>query len=53
MINMKNMELNILCIGESGAGKSSFLSHYTRQKSQNINYQIYIKEVNSILIYFH
>lgn len=48
--------LDILCIGEIGAGKSFFLKQYTKDEQReglHGPYDIYLKMVNKTLIFFH
>lgn len=48
--------LDILCIGETGAGKSYFLKQYTNDEQRDNlpgPYDIYVKMIDEILIYFH
>ena len=52
---MKHQEraLDILCVGESSAGKSSFLRKYTGDNYDQDFYRIFIKRVNNTILYFY
>lgn len=46
-------ELNILCVGEIQAGKSSFLCHYTGSKEEDSIYKIFLKKHNDLAVFLH
>lgn len=45
--------LDLLCIGERSAGKSTFLRQYTGDHSHQDLYQVLIKRVGDKFVYFH
>ena len=49
----QSVSLDILCIGETSAGKSSFLREYTGDNSDHDLYRIFIKRVGHNIVYFY
>ena len=45
--------LDILCVGETSAGKSSFLRKYTGDDYNQDFYRIFIKRVEKTIVYFY
>ena len=45
--------LDILCVGETSAGKSSFLRSYTQDTSEQEIYRIFVKRVDETVVYFY
>jgi GTPase SAR1 family protein len=42
-----------LCIGEAGAGKSTFLEAYTKDIADDRDYRVYLKEIGGSIVTFH
>ena len=45
--------INLLCVGDITSGKSTFLTRYTHQPSDEGRYKVYIRKIGNVVVSLH
>lgn len=53
MMEEGGRSIEILCVGETSSGKSSFLRDYTGDDPDQELYRIFIKRIQENIVYFY